>query len=121
MNNLLDLTNAPDKGAISQTNFEALDASPAFELNPTQVAGVATTLIGHPDSGTHYEGELWVDSLCARWRCTTAGTPGDWQQITPAFVASDPGGAPDNYWIRRTDLHFAEYYYDLGGTTWTAI
>ncbi len=31
MTNLLDLTNAPDKAAVAQTNFERLDTIPRFE------------------------------------------------------------------------------------------
>jgi hypothetical protein len=97
----------------------------AFELNPTKVGvpRAATTIVGPPDSGAHLLGELWTDALCARWRCTVAGTVGTWLQITPAIVATAdrPTAPPDGYWILDTDEHFKGYYYDLGGTAWVAV
>jgi len=119
MNHLLSILNASDRVAQTQTNFEQLDRSLAFALNPTLVDGVPNVLIGPPATGERYLGELWVDSLCGVWRCTAAGTPGTWQQISPAFVAADPGGAPAEYWIRRTDLHFRERYFD--GAAWQNV
>lgn len=123
MNHLLSLNTAADRASITQTNFERLDAGRPFALNPTKVDGVATTIVGPPDSGEHYVGELWTDALCAEWRCTVAGTPGTWVQISPAFVDAGtlPGGAPDGYWVRRTDEHFKEYYYDAGTPSWEAV
>jgi hypothetical protein len=121
MTTLLDLTNAADKGAISQTNFEALDDSLAFKLGPTKIGDppAANTIKGPPVAGTWAVDEVWVDSLRAKWVCTVAGTPGTWQQIEPAFVAADPAGVPAEYWIRRTDQHFKERYYD--GAAWQNV
>lgn len=121
MNELFSILNASDRVAQTESNFERLDRSLAFSLNPTLVDGVPNVLIGPPTTGEWYAGKLWVDSLCGVFRCTVAGTPGTWQQVQPAFVAANPVGAPDDYWIVRTDQHFTAYYYNLGGPTWTAI
>lgn len=125
MTNLLDLTNAADKGAVSQTNFETLDASLAFKLNPTPVGNppAPNTLVGPPDAGEWVAGDLWVDSLRAKWLCIGAGAPGTWQQIMPAVVATAarPATPPDDYWIVDTDEHFKGYYWNDGGSAWAAI
>lgn len=122
MNHLLSEATAGDTKAVRQTNWQRLDEA-AFALNPTKVEGVATAIVGPPDFGDRYLGELWIDALCAKWRCVVAGEPGTWQQIEPAFVDAGtlPPAPPDNYWIRRTDEHFAEYYYDLGTASWVAL
>lgn len=122
---IVSITNATDLRAAAQTNFEEMAESLAFKLNPTNVGipPAANTIVGPPDSGTWTEGEIWVDSLCAKWRCTVAGTTGTWQQITPAFVATAdrPVTPPDDYWIRDTDEHFKEYYWNDGGSAWAAV
>lgn len=45
--------------------------------------------------------EFWRDALGGEWVCTAAGSPGTWQQIRPAAVASDPSSAtiPTGYMI----------------------
>jgi hypothetical protein len=118
MNHLLDLNNVSDRVAVQQTNMERLDASLAFALNPSRVGGVATVDMGPPTTGSHYEGEMWLDVNCAAFRCTVAGTPGTWIQITPAVVAAEPGGAPNGYLIRLT-TDWSEEYWD--GAVWQAV
>lgn len=119
MNHLATLLNAADRIVQTESNFEALDESMAFALNPSKVAGVATTDMGAPTTGEHYVGELWADVNCAVWRCTVAGTPGTWVQITPAVVSADPVGAPADYVIARTAEWLKKYYWD--GDSWEAV
>ncbi len=121
MNELRTSLNVADKNIVAESNYERLDRSLAFVLNPSLVSGAATTLTGPPVAGTFYVGKVWVDVLCAKWRC--AGTPGTWQQIAPAIVATAdrPVAPPDGYWILDTDEHFKAYYWDAGGAAWTAV
>lgn len=118
MNNLLDLTNAGDKGAIAQTNFQRLDGSLAFVMTPSlDLTGNPTVIIGPPAAGTYVLGQLWVDAALGLWRCMAAGTPGAWIQQQPAVCTANPAGAPNNYWIVRADLNFEPFYYT--GSAWT--
>jgi len=48
------------------------------------------TIIGPPTRGDRVLNEFWRDSLGGEWVCTAAETPGTWQQIRPAAVATDP-------------------------------
>ena len=123
MNHLLNEANTGDSKAVRQTNWQRVDESLAFALNPTKVAGVATVIVGPPTTGERYVGELWKDALCAVWRCTVAGTPGTWRQQEPAIVttAARPVAPPDGYWILDTDEHFKAYYWNDGGAAWTAV
>jgi hypothetical protein len=117
MNNLQDLTNASDKGAICETNFQILDDSLAFGMAPSlTLAGAATALLGPPVAGAFVLGQFWVDTALAIWRCTVAGSPGTWIQQTPAVVQADPAGAPANYFTLRSDLHWQRRYFD--GAAW---
>jgi hypothetical protein len=63
--------------------------------------------------------DLWVDSIGGVWRCTVAGTPGTWVQLHAAIVAAFPGGAVAGYRVIRTDLNYAEFYYD--GAAWQGV
>lgn len=119
---LISILNASNRVAQTETNFESLERE-VFTLKPTLLDGVANTIVGPPDSGEHLESEIWVDSLLAKWRCTVAGTPGTWQQISPAIVATAdrPATPPDGYWVRDTDDHFKEYWYDAGTPAWTEV
>jgi hypothetical protein len=45
---------------------------------------------GAPTTGTHSQGELYVDSNGVLYLCTAAGTPGTWQQVVTAAVAVTP-------------------------------
>jgi hypothetical protein len=45
---------------------------------------------GPPTSGTHAQGELYVDANAVLYICTAAGTPGTWQQIMTVPVGSLP-------------------------------
>lgn len=121
MNNLLDLTNAADKAAISETNFQRIDGSLAFMLTPSLVAGVPTAVAGPPTAGAFIQGQIWVDSLLAQWVCTVAGTPGTWQQQTAAIVAAAPSGAtvPNNYLITLPGSAWQSQYWS--GSAWTNI
>ena len=121
MNTLRSSLNVADKNIVAESNYERLDRSFAFALNPSLVGGVPTAALGGPTAGARFGGELWADALCAVWRCTAAGTPGTWGQITPAVVATAdrPAAPPAGYWIVDTDEHFKGYYWD--GAAWTAI
>jgi hypothetical protein len=52
MTNLLDLTNAPDKGAVAQTNFERLDALLAGDATAVKVKYL---LIQNPADSLYYK------------------------------------------------------------------
>jgi hypothetical protein len=122
MNNLLSLTNAADKAAISQTNFQTIDASLAFGAYPSidPATGIAVTYLGAPATGTYVVGQFWVDASLGVWRCTVGGTPGTWIQVQPAICSGASPGAPlNNYWILRTDLLFTQYYWT--GAAWQAV
>ena len=86
---LHDVSNAADFVALTETHFEILTAE-VFKREPTYVAGVPTTTIGTPTSGTHVLDEIWKDTLGGVFKCTTAGTPGTWKQTLPAAVTADP-------------------------------
>jgi hypothetical protein len=43
---------------------------------------------GHPTSGTHSKGEVYVDSLGAHWVCIASGAPGTW--VRPGFNPIGP-------------------------------
>lgn len=47
----------------------------AFTLTPGRTSG-------HPTTGAHNQGELWMDSAGALWACTASGSPGTWKQAT---------------------------------------
>lgn len=123
MNFLPDLSNVSNRVAATQTGFERLDRSFAFMLNPSLVAGVATVDLGSPATGERVQGELWADALCAVWRCTVAGEPGTWQQITEPVVADATArdaitGQPAGYRVLTAD-DGARWMWD--GATWDAI
>jgi len=121
MNNLLDMINAADKGAIAQTNFQRIDASLAFALVPSlDLKGEPTPAMGPAQNGAFVTGQLWVDALLAVWRCTADGSPGTWIQITPAIVADYPAPPPfpPNYLIRIPAQAWGEFYWN--GNQWLA-
>jgi hypothetical protein len=60
-----------------------------FKQEPTYVAGVPTTTIGPPTTGSHVLDELWKDALGGVFKCTVAGAPGTGKQILPAGVTAD--------------------------------
>lgn len=122
MKYLLSILTASNRVTQTETNFEMLEAV-AMELNPTLVSGVENTLVGPPTTGARLKGELWADSLCAKWRCAVAGTPGTWRQQEPAIVttAARPVTPPDGYLIEDTDEHFKRYYWNDGGAAWVAV
>jgi hypothetical protein len=97
---LHDVSNAADVVALTATNFELL-TSEVFKQEPTYVAGMPTTTIGPPTTGSHVLDEIWKDALGGVFKCTVAGTPGTWKQILPAAVTSDPssGTIPTGYLI----------------------
>lgn len=118
MNTLTSQLNAANRPAIVENNFQLVDTSDAFMEVPSIDAGtgIANVLIGPPVSGAAILGQIWRDSLMAKWRCTLAGTPGTWLQVSPAIVAAQPAGAPANYWILNTTSHYKSQYYD--GSAW---
>ncbi len=121
MNHLLSVTNVSDRVAVTETNNETLDRSLAFARNPSLIDGVATTDLGAPTVNEHYEGEVWVDSLGAIFRCTAAGTPGTWLQVAPAVIltADLPADAPDNYLVEIADGPWVRKYWD--GSAWQTL
>jgi hypothetical protein len=106
MNNLLDLTNAADKGAVCESNFQTLDASVAFGLNPSLVSGIPVAVTGPPTAGTFIAGQFWCDSASTLWLCTAGGTPGAWLRYKPtsAAVALTFGGTVN------TDASMGDYF-----------
>jgi len=121
MNHLLSVLNVSDRVAIQESNMERIDRSLAFALLPSLIDGEPTEDLGAPSAGTHYLGELWVDSLGAIFRCTTAGTPGTWIQIAPAVIldADEPATAPTNYLIEVADGPWERRYWD--GAAWQVL
>ncbi|MCL4180629.1 MAG: hypothetical protein KJ072_23140, partial [Verrucomicrobia bacterium] len=97
---LHDVSNAADFVALTETNFEIL-TSEVFKQEPTYVAGVPTSTIGPPTTGSHVLNEVWKDALGGVFKCTVAGTPGTWKQFLPAAVTADPaaGTIPTGYLI----------------------
>ncbi|MCC7369651.1 MAG: hypothetical protein IT306_14575, partial [Chloroflexi bacterium] len=56
---------------------------------------------GAPTAGAHLQGELYVDSAGTLFYCTTAGTPGTWQQVA---LGSGGGGGMTNPMTTQNDL-----------------
>lgn len=119
---LLNLLNAADRAAVSQTNFEKLDRE-TFSRLPTLVSGVPNTVVGAPTGGAWQAGDLWTDSLCAVFRCTADGEPGTWVQIAPATVldGGEPATPPANYLIEVADLKWARFYYDADAAAFKPV
>ena len=117
---LQTLLNAVNPRAVAESNAQLLDASLAFMLGPTLVAGAPNTTIGPPGSGTFVTGQFWVDSLLAVWFCNAGGSPGTWSQQTPANVAAAPEGTiPANYLIVIPSQGWAQFYYN--GSAWVPV
>lgn len=113
--------NAANRPAIVETNFQMLDQSESFMELPTVDAAtnLPNVLIGPPTSGAAVGGQIWRDSLLAKWRCTVAGTPGTWVQVLPAVVAAQPAGAPAQYLIQNTAANWKLQYFD--GAAWNNV
>ena len=123
MNHLRTALNVASPLTSIESNFERLDRSLAFALNPSLVGAAPTTDPGPPTTGTRYLGELWVDALCAGWRCTVAGTPGTWVQISEPIVADtterDAISAPPTGYRVITDDDGERHRWD--GAAWGVI
>lgn len=78
---------------------------------PSLVADVPTELMGPPTSGIFEEGDIWIDVLYAKFRCTAAGEPGEWVQITPAVVTEPPADPPTNYLVIVPSDKWQQYFY----------
>ncbi|MCL4181639.1 MAG: hypothetical protein KJ072_28365 [Verrucomicrobia bacterium] len=118
---LHDVSNAADFVALTETNFEIL-TSEVFKHEPAYVAGVPTTTIGPPTTGSHVLNEVWKDALGGAFKCTAAGGPGTWKQILPAGVTADPssGTIPTGYLILNVTQGTLKRH--AGGYSWeTAI
>jgi len=104
-NELSDIDGLANPAPVVDDNTANIERH-LFALNPVTVSGVATTTIGAPTAGTFALNQLWWDANGALFKCTVAGTPGTWVQLTPAPLAADPGSGtiPTGYLIRRTDL-----------------
>src|ERR1700677_4661060 len=120
MNVLGTQLNAANRPAIVETNFQLIDASESFSEVATidPLTNVANILIGPPTGGTWVAGQIWRDSLLAKWRCTIGGTPGTWLQVLPAIVAAQPAGIPDQYLIQNNGAGYQWQYYNLATTPW---
>jgi len=118
---LLDVSNAADFVALTETNFEILSAE-LFKREATYQNGSPNTVVGPPTSGDHVLAEAWKDSLGAVWVCVTAGTPGTWRQVSPAAVAADPatGAIPTGYVIVRPDQGWVVKRH-AGGDMWETV
>jgi len=84
---LTDIEFAENASTVAQENF-ALLMQRAYFLEPTDGAAA-----GPPASGTWSLDELYVDTARVVWRCTAAGTPGQWTRaFDPASAAIQMGG-----------------------------
>ncbi len=111
------ITSAADHITLVQHNFEVLSED-LLKVTPTYQNGVPNTVIGPPTSGERVLGEVWKDSLGAWWKCTAAGTPGAWQQVLPAAVATDPssGIVPTGYLILNVSTGYVKRH--AGSYSW---
>ncbi len=117
---LHDVSNAADFVALTETNLEILTAE-VFKQEPTYVAGVQTTTIGPPTTGSHVLDEIWKDALGGVFKCTVAGTPGMWKQILSAAVTADPsnGTIPTGYLILNVSQGTMKRH--AGGFDWQTV
>jgi hypothetical protein len=118
---LQDTQAGSNQQSVVQLNFELIEYDLYTPTAPTKQAGVATTIIGPPTSGTWVLRDRWVDTNGSEWSCVTAGTPGSWVQLRPALMSADPGAGSysTGYLIMRTDARNILRYYD--GTTWQDV
>jgi hypothetical protein len=70
-------------------------------------------------AGTWYVDALWIDSLRSVWYCVATGAPGTWLQGSIPVVAATPTTTVVGYRITRSDLGYADYYWD--GSSWVLI
>jgi hypothetical protein len=49
-----------------------------------QIVLIPASTAGHPTSGSHSLGELYLDSAGALFLCTASGTPGTWKKVQVA-------------------------------------
>lgn len=126
MNFLFDIQNAAAPSTVAQSNFQKIDQSLAFMLQPSiDGTGLPTINLGPPTAAAHVVNELWVDALGAVWKCTVAGTPGTWVQVQPAVILNAVKGAlvptVDNYLVRVPDDSWKSYSWSNGGGNWTQV
>jgi hypothetical protein len=123
MNFLLSQLNAADRAVINEANAQTLDGSLAFMQQPSldPATNQPTQSLGAPTSGAWAQYALWVDAACALWRCTQAGTPGAWVQVSPAIVDdTDPlTNIPLNYLIVTPSQKWAQFFWD--GNNWKPV
>ncbi|MCZ7636715.1 MAG: hypothetical protein M5U12_12190 [Verrucomicrobia bacterium] len=114
---LNDVSNAALFRELTADNFTILAGEVAKRV-ATYQNGSPTTIIGPPTSGARVLNEFWRDALGGEWRCTGAGTPGTWLQITPAAVAADPasGTIPTGYLILNVTTGHIKLH--AGGYVW---
>jgi len=117
---LHDVSNAADFVALTETNFEILTAE-VFKNEPTYVAGVPTSTVGPPTTGSHVLDEIWKDALGGVFKCTVAGTPGTWKQVLPAAVSADPatGTLPTGHLILNVSQGTLKRH--AGGYSWETV
>ena len=56
---------------------------------------VPATTAGHPTTGNHSKGEIYVDSNGVIYSCVSAGSPGTWTKISPLIPVNPPARAYD--------------------------
>lgn len=109
----------PNGNITASGTITAVQFVGPFRESPSLVDGLPTTDDGPPTAGTFIVGDVWVDSLGAKFRCTVAGTPGTWVQIAPAFVAAFPGSPLTNYLVAWESEGWRQYFYN--GSIWVPV
>lgn len=76
---LTPLADPTGTGTATWPSFSATGKTGA-QVTPLILAGSTTS--GPPTTGAHLKGEIVADDDNNLWRCTVAGTPGTWAQIS---------------------------------------
>ena len=111
MRSLSTVVGVANPETTTEANFEKTDEAIAQRV-ATRVSGVVTTTVGPPTSGTWVLKDFWRDANGAEYRCTVAGTPGTWLQITEPTLTATPAGCPTGYRWVRSDLNGQQFYWD---------
>jgi hypothetical protein len=73
------LATSTSGAGVTGISTNGLGASFQGGLAPLRL--VAAAIAGHPTTGTHSLGELFLDKNGALWICVAGGTPGTWKQV----------------------------------------
>lgn len=120
MKHLKDVENQQNIGVLAQYNFEAIEGR-LWRCTPSVQNNEVTTVAGPPTTGEWEVGDLWWDVHLAKWRCTSAGAPGTWIQVTEAIVGEFPEDVPDGYRVTRADQHWRRYAYNETEDDWEEV